>query len=112
LNKQQALMTPERLLVPFTDNGKKLSSDVSGIDTGTENQDSKKNPGPMGTSFAISANSTCNIACGCLKGSASSPATIAWCRRSFVPLAGSGFPTGNSGISWEELGCGPRKGAG
>jgi len=48
-NKQRALTTPEKLLAPLTDKEKQVSLDLSRMDTGTENRDSRKNPGPMGT---------------------------------------------------------------
>ena len=36
-NKQQALMTPEKLLALFTDKEKQVSLNLSGMDTRTEN---------------------------------------------------------------------------
>src|SRR5882724_3008091 len=98
--------------MPFTDKGKLVSPSFFRFDTGTENQDSEKNPGPMGTGSATSANSTCSIAYGHQKADNKSPVTTAhrkkWCVLSLV----FGSPTRNSGIGQEERGHSPRRGAG
>jgi len=72
---------PEKLLMPFTDKGKSVSLDFPGIDTGTENRDREKNPGPTGTGSATGAKGTCSIVCGHLKADDKSPVTIVWARK-------------------------------
>ena len=105
-------MMLDKLLVPFTDKGKQVCLNFSGIDTGTENQDSEKNLGPMGTGSVTSANGTHSIACGHLKADYKSPATTVWARKWSAQLVEFGFPTRNGRTSELERGSGHKRRAG
>ena len=75
MNKQWPLMTPKRLLAPFTNKRKEVSSESSGSETRTEDQDRERNLGQMGTGSATGANGTCSTVCGHLKVDDKSPVT-------------------------------------
>jgi len=69
---------PEKLLVPFNDKGKQVSVCFSfEVVTGTEIQNRKNSPGPMGTGSVTSVSGTGSIACGHQKVSIRSYAIIA-----------------------------------
>ena len=90
---------PEKLLVPFTNKGKQVSSNFSGSETGTEIHNRRNGLGPTGTGFVTSASIMLSTACGLLKASDKSCVTIAWHRRWCALSEAYGFPTGNGGIS-------------
>ena len=102
-------MTPERLLAPFADKGKQVSSSCLGVDTGTENQNREHRLEPMGTGFVTSVRDMCSTACGCQKGTGRSPATTVQPRRWSALSGAFRFPTGNGGIGQEEKGHGQRR---
>ena len=102
-------MTPERLLAPFTDKRKEVSSEASGSETGTEDQDRERNLGQRGTGLATGANGTCNTVCGHPKVDDKSPVTTVGAKKWSVPSVEFGFPTGNGRTSQLERGSGQER---